>query len=135
MGSLSSADNEGWGHLCLAVKNILLPYIQIALNAVFPPEKIQSITGVKNSGTSENFCLKTILEPIVSFIPITKNIDEPIENSSESATEFVKDRMGEIAAAIDENNEVNEVSKSEEVVDEVATNLEKVQINEEDDRK
>merc|ERR1719188_1373938 len=33
--SLSSADNEGWGHLCLAVKNILLPYIKIALNAVF----------------------------------------------------------------------------------------------------
>ena len=108
------------------------------MNAVFPPEKIQSITGVKNSGTSENFCLKTILEPIVSFIPIIENIEELKINpgdSSESATEFVKDRMGEIAAAIDENNEVNEVSKSEEVVDDVATNLEKVQINEEDDMK
>ena len=106
------------------------------MNAVFPPEKIQSITGVKNSGTSENFCLKTILEPIASFIPITENIDEPIENPGDSsATEFVKDRMGEIAAAIDGNNEVHEDSKSEEVVDDVATNLEKVQINEEDDRK
>ena len=108
------------------------------MNAVFPPEKIQSITGVKNSGTSENFCLKTILEPIASFIPITENIDEPIENpgdSSETATEFVKDRMGEIAAAIDGTIEVHEDSKSEEVVDDVATNLEKVQINEEDDRK
>ena len=108
------------------------------MNAVFPPEKIQSITGVKNSGSSDNFSLATILEPIVSFIPKTENIEQPPEIAgeySEAATEFVKDRMGEIAAAIDEKSEVSKEAESEEVLDDVTTNLEKVTLKEENDDK
>ena len=39
--------------------------------------------------------------------------------------------MGEIAAAIDEKNEVNKEAESEEVLDDVTTNLEKVTLKEE----
>ena len=39
--------------------------------------------------------------------------------------------MGEIAAAIDEKSEVSKEAESEEVLDDVTTNLEKVTLKEE----
>ena len=31
---MTDAETEGWAHMCLAVKNVLLPYIQVKLNTV-----------------------------------------------------------------------------------------------------
>ena len=113
---MTAADTEGWCQLCLAVRNILLPYIQVkvlrsqnatacrssamiqvALNAVFPPDKIQSVTGVKNVGTICNLDTETILKPISGFVPK----DQPVEEIK-VPEEFVKERMEEISVAIDQ---------------------------------
>ena len=50
--------------------------IQVALNAVFPPDKIQSVTGVKNVGTICNLDTETILKPIAGFVPNEQPVEE-----------------------------------------------------------
>jgi len=97
-----AAELEGWSQLCNAVKNVLLPYIQVALDAVFPPEKIQLVTGIKSSCYSLD--QKMILQPISSFIspdPVFEIQELQKTGDCEDESDFVKERMGEIAAAID----------------------------------
>jgi len=97
-----AAEMEGWSKLCQAVKIILLPYLQVALDAVFPPEKIHLVTGTKSNCYSLD--QKLILQPISSFIPPDPVLEiEEFQKSEvdDDGSDFVKDRMGEIAAAID----------------------------------
>ena len=72
--------------------------------AVFPQDKIQTITGVKTNYSY--LAVDTVLEPIRAFLPVEEKV-EAIETSTiqtEAPTEFVKERMEEIAAAIDQDN-------------------------------
>ena len=69
----------------------------MALNAVFPPDKIQSVTGVKNVGTICNLDTETIMKPIAGFVPK----EQPVEEIK-VPEEFVKERMEEISVAIDQ---------------------------------
>merc|ERR1712029_1198526 len=74
----------------------------VALDAVFPPEKIQLVTGIKSSCYSLD--QKLILQPISSFIPPDPVLEiEEYQKTGvdDDGSDFVKDRMGEIAAAID----------------------------------
>ena len=71
----------------------------MALNAVFPPDKIQSVTGVKNVGTICNLDTETIMKPIAGFVPK----EQPVEEIK-VPEEFVKERMEEISVAIDQAN-------------------------------
>ena len=74
-----------------------LTLLQVALNAVFPPDKIQSVTGVKNVGTICNLDTETIMKPIAGFVPK----EQPVEEIK-VPEEFVKERMEEISVAIDQ---------------------------------
>ena len=148
---MTAADAEGWSQLCLAVRNILLPYIQVkvlrshnatacrnsamiqvALSAVFPPDKIQSVTGVKNVGTICNLDTETIMKPIAGFVPK----EQPVEEIK-VPEEFVKERMEEISVAIDqadveENPEEDSIVEGNEIdsIDAAAGDSEKAEMEE-----
>ena len=94
------------------------------MNAVFPPASIQSVTGVKTDGV--HLDTVTILEPIAAFIPSQPVIEEKVDqDTSDNNTEFVKERMGEIATALD-GNEVSDIKKEELKEDNSTEQLENV---------
>ena len=85
------------------------------------------MTGVKTTYSYLN--VETILEPIKAFLPAESVVEVEITETvqSEAPSEFVKERMEEIAAAIDHNNDV------EEEVAPLTEALENVDIKEEDE--
>jgi len=96
---LSQADSEGWVQLCLATNNLLLPYLQAAINLVFSPETVRTLTGVKTvSATSLQ--TKVIMEPLLVFLPQSQPALTDKEKEEEETP--VKERMGEIAAALED---------------------------------
>ena len=97
--------------------------------AVFPPDKIQSITGVKNNVHYIN--VDKILDPIKSFLPA--ETVEDVMKSEDTKTEFVKERMEEIAAAIDQDENDKENNENKDVED-ISETLDSVKISEEDSR-
>ena len=84
----------------------------MALNAVFPPDKIQSVTGVKNVGTICNLDTETIMKPIAGFVPK----EQPVEEIK-VPEEFVKERMEEISVAIDQADVEEENQKEDSNVE------------------
>jgi len=98
----SDDDILGFGQLCLATQNILLPYLQTALSALFTPTQLQAVTGLARTELVQQgvgFLDKDkIMEPLTAFIPVVEAI--VIDKKTEE-TDYVKERMGEIAAALD----------------------------------
>jgi len=122
----SDDDNLGFGQLCLATQNILLPYIQTALSALFTPTQLQTVTGLARTELVQQgigFIKKDkIMEPLAPFIPVVEDI---VIDTKTAETDYVKERMGEIAAALDSvpDNDINIVEsvgapEEGEVVDE-----------------
>jgi len=122
----SDDDNLGFGQLCLATQNILLPYIQTALSALFTPTQLQTVTGLARTELVQQgigFIKKDkIMEPLAPFIPVVEDI---VIDTKTAETDYVKERMGEIAAALDSvpDNDINSVEsvvapEEGEVVDE-----------------
>ena len=95
--------------------------------AVFPPDKIQSITGVKNNVHYIN--VDKILDPIKSFLPA--ETVEDVMKTEDTKTEFVKERMEEIAAAIDQEENDKEDNENKDV-EKISESLDSVKISEED---
>jgi len=99
--SWSEAEQSGFGQLCVAVQNVLIPYIQTTLQVLFPPNQLQTVSGLSNQdlGLQGLGVLNKalIMEPLVVFIPHVESLS--IEKTEE--TNFVKDRMDEIANALD----------------------------------
>jgi len=114
--SWSDLDQRGFVEMCIAVQNILLPYIQTALNAVFQPSQLQSITGLSTITLAEqgvgSLDKHEVLLPLKSFIPIPEPIDL-CEKKDE--TLFVKDRMEEISVAL-EDSDIKDVTANENSV-------------------
>ena len=97
--------------------------------AVFPQDKIQSITGVKTNYAYLD--VESVLEPIKAFLPVEEKV-ETVETSPGQTeappTDFVKERMEEIAAAIDNENEKEQENTKEDVAP-LTEALEKVDIS------
>ena len=103
------------------------------MNAVFPSTAIQSVTGVKSDGV--HLDIDTILEPISVFIPAQPVIEEKdIHDTTDDNTEFVKERMGEIASALDDNEasdnkeEIKEEDTTEQL-DNVTAQIENIDLD------
>jgi len=115
--SWSDLDQRGFVEMCIAVQNILLPYIQTALNAVFQPSQLQSITGLSTITLAEqgvgSLDKHEVLLPLKSFIPIPEPIDL-CEKKDE--TLFVKDRMEEISVALEDSDIKDDVTANENSV-------------------
>ena len=127
---LSPAHTEGWSQLCLATRNILLPYLQAAINTVFPLETIRRVTGVKSAISLLDTDL--IMEPLLTFLPQPEPAEEILKEKSPVKEEPpVKERMGEIAAALDDNQEEeeNNAGPEQSTVDGVSESLEKVSLD------
>lgn len=115
--SWSDLDQRGFVEMCIAVQNILLPYIQTALNAVFQPSHLQSITGLSTITLAEqgvgSLDKHEVLLPLKSFIPIPEPIDL-CEKKDE--TFYVKDRMEEISVALENSDIKDDVTANENSV-------------------
>jgi len=119
----SDADHLGFVQMCVATQNLLLPYLQTALNAIFPPSQLQAVTGLARQelvtqgvGVLDK---ERIMEPVLAFIPVVEPV--AITDVKQEETEYVKDRMGEIAVALDTDNkddESNEMASLVVTVDE-----------------
>jgi len=114
--SWSDLDQRGFVEMCIAVQNVLLPYIQTALNAVFPASQLQSITGLSTSTLADqgvgSLDKHEVLLPLKSFIPIPEPIDL-CEKKDE--TPFVKDRMEEISVALENSDIRDDVTANDSV--------------------
>ena len=99
--SLGQGDTEGWAQLCLATNNLLLPYLQSALNLVFSPDTIRTITGVK-TGQDVTLQQAVIMEPLLPFLPQPEIVPTESEEKVETP---VKEKMGELAAALEQPEE------------------------------
>ena len=99
--SLGQADTEGWAQLCLATNNLLLPYLQSALSLVFSPDTIRTITGVK-IGQDVTLQQAVIMEPLLLFLPQPEIVPTESEEKVETP---VKEKMGELAAALEQPEE------------------------------
>jgi len=113
----SDADQKGFNQMCLATQNLLLPYLQIALNAIFPPTQLQTVTGlsrndlvVQGIGALDK---EKIMETLKPFLPVIEPV--PVLESINESTDYVKDRMVEIAVALDnsEKDDTNKIVNSE----------------------
>ena len=126
---LSPADSEGWLQLCLATRNILLPYLQSAINTVFPPDTIRRVTGVKSAVSLLDTAV--ILEPLLVFLPQPAAAEEIVQEKLPVQEDPpVKERMGEIAAALDNNQQQeNKAGPDQLTVDGVSETLEKVSLD------
>ncbi|XP_023331474.1 conserved oligomeric Golgi complex subunit 8 isoform X2 [Eurytemora carolleeae] len=93
----------GFKNLCLVFKSVLLPYIQQCLSALFPPNYLSEICGFSSSDLQSRklgFIIQAkICLPILDFMP-----EEPdeliIPPPPASGTEYVADRMEELALAV-----------------------------------
>jgi len=116
----SDADQNGFNQLCLATQNILLPYIQTALHAIFPPAQLQSVTGLgRQDMVTQGIGVLNkdkIMDVLSAFIPV----EEPISVAEvvKQDTTYVKERMSEIAAALDTSENDAFIKQSVNVVDE-----------------
>lgn len=105
-------DHTGWEHLCSATSSIVLPYLQRCLSAMFPLADLTSTTGMSRDvlagmrvGLMDR---EKILEPIKGFLPVL----EPSVVIVTEGTEYVADKMEEIASALDKS-ELDEVAEIE----------------------
>jgi len=118
--SWSDSDNTGFSQLCLATQNILVPYIQTALSALFTPTQLQAVSGLSRTELVQQgvgFIDKDkIMKPLSAFIPIVEDI---VIDSKAADTDYVKERMGEIAFALDSAHDPNESNVEPKEVDDV----------------
>eukprot|EP00092_Neocalanus_flemingeri_P008469 GFUD01009126.1.p1 GENE.GFUD01009126.1~~GFUD01009126.1.p1 ORF type:complete len:635 (-),score=134.88 GFUD01009126.1:114-2018(-) len=110
----SDADQNGFTQMCIATQNLLLPYLQTALHAIFPPTQLQTVTGLaRHDLVTEGIGAldkEKIMEPLKAFLPVVEHV--PIIEATKEGTDYVKERMGEISVALDssEKEESNEPS-------------------------
>jgi len=118
--SWSDSDNTGFSQLCLATQNILVPYIQTALSALFTPTQLQAVSGLSRTELVQQgvgFIDKDkIMKPLSAFIPIVEDI---VIDSKAADTDYVKERMEEIAFALDSAHDPNESNVEPKEVDDV----------------
>ena len=67
--------------------------LQVALGAVFPAEKIRSVTGSKNIDSWNKLDVESILGPISSFLPA--ELPEQVVDQSPAAEVNILTRLGE----------------------------------------
>ena len=97
----SDSESQGFSNLVAAASLLLLPHIQAALHAVFPPEQLSQVSGLSRPELSSQklgyLDQEAILSPLAQFLPekpdLTKVVEVPVE--------YVADRMGEINAALE----------------------------------
>ena len=98
----SDADIQGFSNLCSAASLLLLPHIQAALHAVFPPEQLSQVSGLSRSELCSQklgfLDHEAILSPLSPFLPAKPDLNKLAEAP---AVEYVADRMGEINAALE----------------------------------
>ena len=135
----SDSEAQGFSNLCAAANLLLLPHIQAALHAVFPPEQLSQVSGLSRPELSSQklgyLDQEAILKPLSQFLPakpeLTKIVEAPV-------VEYVADRMGEINAALEATHIKDEHSKADgeeekgsspdmkEVIEEVSPKIEQV---------
>jgi len=131
----SDADQNGFNQLCLATQNLLLPYIQTALNAIFPSAQLQAVTGLgRQDLVTQGIGIldkDTIMDALTGFIPVVEPISV-VEVADEDTT-YVKERMSEIAAALDSsekeecNNQLVPDIVAKELNDDVKVEIDTIQ--------
>jgi hypothetical protein len=98
----ADSHNLGFAQLCVATQNIFLPYLQTALSALFPPSQLHSVTGLARQELASKgvgfIDKEKIMKPLTPFIPVVEPI---VVESKPVETDYVKERMGEIAVALD----------------------------------
>jgi len=98
----SDSESQGFSNLVAAAALLLLPHVQAALHAVFPPEQLSQVSGLSRPELSSQklgyLDQEAILSPLAQFLPekpdLTKVVEVPV-------VEYVADRMGEINAALE----------------------------------
>merc|ERR1719400_2893471 len=98
----SDSETQGFSNLVAAASLLLLPHIQAALHAVFPPEQLSQVSGLSRPELSSQklgyLDQEAILSPLSQFLPakpdLTKMVEAPV-------VEYVADRMGDINAALE----------------------------------
>ena len=98
----SDSESQGFSNLVAAAALLLLPHVQAALHAVFPPEQLSQVSGLSRPELSSQklgyLDQEAILSPLAQFLPekpdLTKVVEAPV-------VEYVADRMGEINAALE----------------------------------
>jgi len=110
----SDAEAQGFSNLCAAISLLLLPHLQAALHAVFPPEQLSQVSGLPRNELCHQklgyLDQKNILSPLCSFLPARPDPGQLVEASS---MEYVADRMSELNTALeDEHTSVDEQKDS-----------------------
>jgi len=98
----SDSETQGFSNLVAAASLLLLPHIQAALHAVFPPEQLSQVSGLSRPELSSQklgyLDQEAILSPLSQFLPAKPDLTKVVEAP---AVEYVADRMGEINAALE----------------------------------
>jgi len=111
----SDSESQGFSNLVAATSLLLLPHIQAALHAVFPPEQLCQVSGLSRPELSFQklgyLDHEAILSPLSPFLPAKPDltslqVEAPV-------VDYVADRMGEINAAL----ETTHIAEEEEEED------------------
>lgn len=123
-GHASWRDTEvlGFRALCGTLRSLLLPYVQACLSAVFPAQMLSNICGfsIADLQTKQLGFIKfdEICQPLEEFMPAEPEEENCKEKAEEmlrngigeasSETEYVADRMAELAVAVSttESNDI-----------------------------
>jgi len=114
----SDSESQGFSNLVAATSLLLLPHIQAALHAVFPPEQLCQVSGLSRPELSFQklgyLDHEAILSPLSPFLPAKPDltslqVEAPV-------VDYVADRMGEINAAL-ETTHIAEKEEEEDISD------------------
>merc|ERR1719400_1527331 len=101
----SDAEAQGFSNLCAAISLLLLPHLQAALHAVFPPEQLSQVSGLPRNELCHQklgyLDQKNILSPLSSFLPARPDPGQLVEASS---MKYVADRMSELNTALEDEH-------------------------------
>merc|ERR1719357_2453332 len=88
-----------------AISLLLLPHLQAALHAVFPPEQLSQVSGLPRNELCHQklgyLYQKNILSPLSSFFPARPDPGQLVEASS---IDYVADRMSELNTALEDEH-------------------------------
>jgi len=95
----------GFQNLCRVYRSLLLPYLQRALSAVFPPGFLTDLCGYSTADLASKqlgfLDQDEVLKPVLEFIP-PEPVLEPIPAApAADDTEYVADKLAELVVAVE----------------------------------
>jgi len=125
--SWSDQEAQGWAYLCQAVRDILLPYLQVALGAVYPSKELSAATGLSREALVRrgvaHLDRDSIIASIKQFIPVVEPLKET-EIEDDTGTQSVIEKMREIAIAVDTPEEGRNVAEDGVLVVDTSVDVE-----------